>query len=136
MKGHSNPSTVIQEHDRQTIQQLKRSIHQGLRRELGEVVEVADNGRNMVFAKLTTGEAVAGGRAVRVINSPKDILLRYGTLRPGLKLSIIFTGDTHKDAVVEIIGDEEDGFIGTNTLLPNIIDKSLYQLFPPGSGIL
>ena len=134
MKRNINATTKSQEQARQTTQSMHRSVDQGLRRAFGEITSVLP-GKGMVKVRLDGGHMAAGGAYLRVITPPKDITLRWGTLRAGLKVIVNYTGDVETDGYIDVIGDEEDQSPGTAPLLDNNVTKGLYQIFTPGNGV-
>lgn len=107
---------------------LGRLDQEVLRRLYGEVSTVDPGGRNLVQVRQADGSLVAGGRWLRLKNSPLEIAHRFGALRVGLKVEVLVSGQGHISPVAELIASEREE--ATTLLFPNDIGKDgLYKAF-------
>ena len=77
---------------------------------------------------------MAAGGFMPISNSPQDIALRFGVLRPDLQVIVTYAGEVEKNPIAEVVGFENEG-VGDSLLLPNDVDKALWEIFTPGSGV-
>lgn len=122
------PKTLSSEHKRQQEAKTSKQIFRTLQASYGEISAVSDKGRGMVQAKFRNGSLVAGGSFIPVVNSPEDIVHRYGQLREGLTVMIFHSGDTDANAFVLVLGEQEDK-PGLPLLTTNDIEIGLFEIF-------
>lgn len=100
--------------NRESAQEYNRS----LKRQIGIIrkIDARQNGRMFVLVDVPDGR---GGlrpfgqdkTPVAIADAPLDILLRYGGVRPGQIVEILYRGVGEiSSATAHIIGDEEQGF--------------------------
>lgn len=124
----SIPKTIGSERRRQQEGIASKQLFRTLQASHGEIVSVSDKGRGMIQARFNNGTLVAGGTLIPIINSPEDIVHRYGQLREGLTLMIFHSGDTDTHAFALVLGEQEDK-PGAPLLTTNDIEVGLFEIF-------
>lgn len=132
MKSNSNPSTVSAENERQSHQTFGASLYKTLQQKIGTITEVHPT-LPMVKVGFINGPIAAGGAFLPVSHSVLDIVHRFGTLRPGLRVMVTYSGDLESAATVEVIGVEGER-LGSEIQQDNEVKTPLYSIFTPGSG--
>ncbi len=99
----------------------------------GTITSIHDS-RPLIKAHTDIGEAIANGSWITLDHSLSDIVERFGKLRKGLRVRVSYTGPDGSQASATIIGVENEK-VGQGTQLENKIQKGLYSIFSPGSGV-
>lgn len=127
----TNASTVSGEQARQEHQRTHKGVFRGLQQKIGIITEVHET-LPLVKAVFLTGANVAGGDYFPVAHSVMDILQRFGTLRPGLRVMITYSGEVESEPYATIIGVEDEK-LGGELQQDNEMNTPLYALFTPGT---
>lgn len=120
LQGRANFATKhhhIREGDSATVRQ---DVDRSLKRELGEIHEIdpGNKGKLRITAWIRRpdgGRRLWGsGKEIILVDSPLDILVRFGSIRPGMPVEIVWRGISETGrATARIIGEAEDVHAGT-----------------------
>jgi hypothetical protein len=109
-------------------------LHEGIRYVEGAITSVHED-RPLVKAHSDDGSPIADGRWIRLNHSVQDIAERFGTVRLGSRLSVMYQGPSGSDAAATIISSSKTERYASEKLVPNTVARGLFALFPPGIGI-
>ena|SRR3990167_9948584 len=132
MKNNPNASTVTNELERQSTQNLGKTIFKGLQHKLGTVTDVHVK-LPMVKVTFSDGIMAAGGDWIPVGHSVLDIVHRFGVLRTGLRVLVTYSGEVEASPTAEIVGVEGEK-VGNEIQEQNEIQTGPFEIMSPGRG--
>lgn len=131
--SNPNASTITAENHRSASQRSDKNVFTTLQQRLATVTDVHET-LPMIKATFPDGGIAAGDNWIPVGHSVLDIALRFGALRKGLRVMVMFSGDIERDAIASIVGIEGE-ILGNEIQQLNDIDTGLWEVFTPGSPI-
>lgn len=127
-------TTKFQEDSRQSEQQMDRmpSVYESIRQVYGTITDIHPE---LLLVKVMTdqGVKVASDDYIPLNHSVSDIIERWGKLRRGMRVQVVYSGPDGIAANATIIGIEGDRE-GEGTMLENDIDEPMWAIFTPGSS--
>lgn len=108
-------------------------LHEGLRMTEGTIYQIHQD-RPMVKAFADDRSPIANGKWIVLCHSPREIAERFGTLKKGMRLFVLFSGPDGGRAIGFICGEESEKNMNT-PVLPNEISRGMFRVFAPGIGI-
>jgi hypothetical protein len=124
MKPKTNAITPGGAHKQREESKVSRDYDRGLKREIGVIraIDSQDNGQMFVLVDLPT----RGGRLrpfgqdrtrVVIADSPLDILVRWGGVKPGQIVEVFYRGIGESgQAAAHIIGDETEDLVNARPI--------------------
>lgn len=105
----------------------------GLRQSFGIIREVHPS-QLMIKGYEINGVSLANDKWIPLNHTPLEIAERFGTVRPGMKLLVNYSGADGSSANAFIIGVEDDEQYGQSTFSSNNAERGSYRIFGPGIG--
>lgn len=108
-------------------------LDDGVRRVMGIIKAAHPERPRLVKAYALDGTPIANGSWIELVHSAQEIAERWGTVRIGFRVRVLYTGPEGSGADGIIVGTEgQDIHEGP---IPNEAQQGLYAIFAPGIGI-
>jgi len=130
-----SPTTVLGERNRQlngTIDAMPSS-HEAIKTVYGIIIELHPDKVRYFKASTEDQTPICNNNYILLKHSAQEIAERWGTIRVGMKVKVVYAGATGNSGDGEIIGSEETSM--TDPIIDNISERGLYFIFTPGSSI-
>lgn len=121
-------TTRAGEERRKAYSETIKQAHTTLRRVYGKIHKIDEGVKNKVVVVLGDGTLAGGGRFIPLTNAPLDIAARWGHVREGLLVEVVYAGEAETHAMATIIGSDEDENVDL-LIDPEISVNGLYAIF-------
>jgi hypothetical protein len=108
-------------------------LHEGIRQIFGTIYEIHPE-RPLIKAYTDSGGDIANGDFISLNHSTQEIAEKFGKVRKGMRVNVLYTGPNGASANATIIGTEGERNIN-EPLVENTAERGLFAIFTPGIGV-